>query len=67
MCYWNTPRRQHFFKQMVVARSIFTLGGRVQLFWTAFDLMLAVVPLKVSLEWHKLDFWAFQKNNQASV
>ena len=51
---------------MAVAPSIFTLGGRVQLFWTAFDPMFAVVPLKVALVWHKFDFWVFQKNNQAS-
>ena len=51
---------------MAVARSIFTLGGQVQLFWTAFDPMFAVVPLKVALGWHKFDFWVFQKNNQAS-
>ena len=48
---------------MAVARSIFTLGGWVQLFWTTFDPMFAVVPLKVALGWHKFDFWAFQKNN----
>ena len=71
-CDGNTPRRQQFifsflFKQMVVARSIFTLGGWVQLFWTAFDPIFTVVPLKVALGWHKFDFWAFQKNNQASV
>ena len=56
-----------FFKQMAVARSIFTLGGRVQLFWTDFDPMLAVVPLKVALGWHKFYFWVFKKNNHASV
>ena len=50
-----------FFKEMAVARSIFTLGGQVQLFWTAFDLMFTVVPLKVALGWHKFDFWAFKK------
>ena len=49
-----TPRRQQFvFKkkntQMTVAHSIFTLGGQVQLFWTAFDLPVTVVPLKVAL------------------
>ena len=48
---------------MAVACSIFTLGGGDQLFWTAFDLMFTVVPLKVALGWHKFDFWAFQKNN----
>ena len=50
-----------FFKQMAVARSIFTLGGRVQLFWTAFYPIFAVVPLKVALGWHKFGFWVFQK------
>ena len=38
-----------FFKEMAVARSIFTLGGRVQLFWTAFDMAVTGVPLKVAL------------------
>ena len=52
-----------FFKEMAVACSIFTLGGWVQLFWMAFDLMFTVVPLKVVLGWHKFDFCAFQKNN----
>ena len=52
-----------FFKQIAVAHSIFTLGGRVQLFWTAFDPIFTVVPLKVALGWHKLHFWAFKKNN----
>ena len=51
---------------MAVARSIFTLCGQVQLFWTAFDPIFAVVPLKVALGWHTFDFWVFQKNNQAS-
>ena len=48
---------------MAVAHSIFTLGGWVQLFWTAFDPMFTVVPLKVALGWYKFDFWVFQKNN----
>ena len=39
----------NFFKQMAVARSIFTLGGGVQLFWAAFDMPMTVVPLKVAL------------------
>ena len=51
---------------MALAHSIFTIGGQVQLFWTYFDLIFAVIPLKVALGWHKFDFWAFQKNNQAS-
>ena len=49
-----------FFKQMAVAHSIFTLGGWDQLFWTAFDPMFTVVPLKVALVCHKFDFWAFK-------
>ena len=48
---------------MAVARSIFTLGGQVQLFLTAFDLMFTVVPLKVASVCHKFDFCVFQKNN----
>ena len=61
-----TQKATIFFKQMAVARSIFTLGGQVQLFWTAFDLIFIVVPLKVTLWWHKFYFWAFKKNNDAS-
>ena len=52
-----------FFKEMALACSIFTLGGWVQLFWTAFDPIFAVVPLKVAFGWHKFDFWVCQKNN----
>ena len=52
---------------MTVACSIFSLGRWVQLFWTAFDPMFTVVPLEVALGWHKFYFWAFQKNNHASV
>ena len=52
-----------FFKQMAVARSIFTLGGAVQLFWAAFDMPMTGVPLKVALGYTKIDFCTFQKNN----
>ena len=48
---------------MAVARSIFTLGGQVQLFWTAFDMPVTGVPLIVALGYKKIVFWAFQKNN----
>ena len=48
---------------MALADPIFTLDGGVQLFWAAFDPILAVVPLKVTLELGKIDFWTFQKNN----
>ena len=48
---------------MAMSRSIFTLGGRVQLFWTAFDIPVTGVPLKVALGYKKIVFWAFQKNN----
>ena len=40
-----------FFKQMAVARSIFTSGGAVKLFWAAFDMPVTVVPLKVALRY----------------
>ena len=53
--------KKHFFKQMAVACSIFTLDGWVQLFWAAFDMLVTVVPLKVPLGWHKFYFWVFQK------
>ena len=46
---------------MAVAHSMFTLCGQVQFFWTAFDLIFTVVPLKVVLGYKKLFFWAFQK------
>ena len=48
---------------MAVAWSIFNLGGWVQLFWTAFDMPMTGVPLKVALGWHKFNFWVFQKIN----
>ena len=49
---------------MAVTRSIFNLdGGGVPLFWAAFDLNLAVVPLKVALGCKTFYFWMFQKNN----
>ena len=51
------------FKQMAIARSIFTLGGRVQLFLTAFDIPETGVPLKVALGSKKIVFCLFQKNN----
>ena len=46
---------------MAVARSIFTLGGVVQLFWAAFDMPVTGVLLKVALGYKKIIFWAFQK------
>ena len=45
-----------FFKQMAVACSIFTLGGWVQLFWTAFDMPVTGVPLEVALGYKKMFF-----------
>ena len=45
-----------FFKQIAVARSIFTLNGGIQLFWAAFDLPVTVVQLKVALGLEKLIF-----------
>ena len=48
---------------MAVAHSILTLDEELQLFWVAFDSILAVVPLKVALGLGKIDCWAFQKNN----
>ena len=46
---------------MAVARSIFILGGRVQLFWTAFDMPVTGVPLKVALGYKKIVFGCFKK------
>ena len=48
---------------MAVAHSIFNSELGFQLIWTAFDLPMTVVPLKVALELETFDFWAFQKNN----
>ena len=56
--YWEG--NNFFFKQMAVAHSMFTLDGGVQLFWTAVDLILAVVPLKVALGYEKNEFGAFK-------
>ena len=33
----------------------------------AFDLILAVVPLKVALGLGRIDFWVFQKNNHEDI
>ena len=52
---------------MDVAHSIFTLDGEFPLFRVAFDMPMTVVPLKVALGLEKIDFWAFQKNNDTSV
>ena len=48
---------------MVVAHSIFTLDGWVQLFWAACDMPVTVVPWKVALGLDQFDFWAFKKYN----
>ena len=50
-----------FFKEMAVASSILTLGGWVQLFWTAFDMAVTGVPLEVALGYKKLFFGCFKK------
>ena len=55
-----------FFRKMALSDPIFTLDGGVQFFLAAFDLILAMVPLKVALGLGKIDFWAFQKNNHTS-
>ena len=52
-----------FFYEMAVACSIFNLGGQIQLFWTAFDMPVTGVPLKVALGYKKNVLWVFQKNN----
>ena len=41
-------------KNMTVACSIFTLGGQVELFWTAFDMPMAGVPLNLHKDTKKL-------------
>ena len=57
----NPEGKNIFLKQMAVARSIFTLGGWVQSFWTAFDMPRTGVPLEVALGWQKFYFLAFKK------
>ena len=56
-----------FFQKTAIADTIFILVVGFELFWAAFDLLVTVVPLKVALGLEKIDFWAFQKNNQTSV
>ena len=46
---------------MAVAHSIFTLDGWFQLFWAAFDMPMAGVPLKVALWYKKIVFGHFKK------
>ena len=58
---WEGNNLFSFFKQMAVAHSIFNVGGWVQLFWTAFDIPVKGVPLKVALGYKKIVFWAFKK------
>ena len=60
-------RNIFFLWKMALADTILTLDGGVQLFWAAFDLFLAVVPLKVGLGLATNYFWAFQQNNHTSV
>ena len=48
-------------KNMTVACSIFTLGGQVELFWTAFDMPATGVPLKVASGYKKIVFGCFKK------
>ena len=50
-----------FFRKTALADQIFTLDEGVQLFWAAFDPILAVVLLKVALGLQIFYFWAFQK------
>ena len=52
---------------MAAAHSIFTLGGRVQLFWTAFDMPVTGVPLEVALGYKKKLFLGVSKNYHESV
>ena len=46
---------------MAVARLIFTLGRRVQLFLTAFDMPATGLPLKVALGYKKMFFGHFKQ------
>ena len=44
---------------MAVAHLIFTLDWRFQLFLSAFDVSVTVVPLKGVIRLVKIDFWHF--------
>ena len=48
-------------KEMAVARSIFTLDGGFQLFYTAVDMPVTGVPFKVALGYKKMVFGHFKK------
>ena len=55
-----------FLRKIALADPIFTLDGGFN-YLAVFDMILGVVPLKVALGLGKIDFWAFEKNNHASV
>ena len=69
--YQNGPTEQNImnilFRKMALDDPIFILVVGFHLFWTAFDLLVTVVPLKMALGLQKNYFWAFQKNNHTSV
>ena len=50
-----------FFRKTALADPIFTLVVGFQLFWAAFDLLVAVVPLNVALGLEKYDYWTLKK------
>ena len=54
-------QNRQVYKKSALAHPIFTLDGRFQLFLSAFDVSVIVVPLKVAIWLKKIDFWAFQK------
>ena len=53
--------RKYFFWKTALADPIFTLDRGFQLLWTAFDMLVTVVPLKEALGWKKLIFGHFKK------
>ena len=52
---------------MAIAHSIFILDGGFKWSFSAFDVSITVVPLKVALWLEKIYVCAFQKNNHTSV
>ena len=59
--------KQKIWKGMIIARSIFTLDGRFQLFLSAFDLSVTVVPLKVAIGLEQNNFWLLKKIKNAHL
>ena len=63
-CEGLIPRMQQFFFKTNGCSSLHIhLRWKVQLFWTAFDMPVIGVPLKVALGYKKIVFLGVSKNN----